>query len=233
MIYAKPFIWTESNPYEVTAVLDEFVAHPEFLNYPAPPEQARQIGASLLTDPNNLIWTCYNGKDLTGLVILTRIVPRVDALVHFMFVDKELASKRKLLRNLIGFWFKDLGFNRLSMEVPEGVRLERFARKVLYFKLEGEIRPRNPELPASLSDNWVARQGSRRESSYFDGAVWKDIVLLRLLASEWVGDTREVPCQSEPLPVQQPQSSVAPSEDSSEVVVPATLSLYSRRISSP
>jgi hypothetical protein len=31
MIYAKPFIWTESNPYEVTAVLDEFVAHPEFL----------------------------------------------------------------------------------------------------------------------------------------------------------------------------------------------------------
>jgi hypothetical protein len=232
MIYAKPFIWTESNPYEVTAVLDEFVAHPEFLAYPATPEQARQIGASLLTDPNNLIWTCYNGKDLTGLVILTRIVPRVDALVHFMFVDKELASKRKLLRNLIGFWFKDLGFNRLSMEVPEGVRLERFARKVLYFKLEGEIRPRNPELPASLSDNWVARQGSRRESSYFDGAVWKDIVLLRLLASEWVTG-EEVPCRSEPLQEPQPPSSVAPSEVSSEVVVPATLNLYSRKISSP
>jgi hypothetical protein len=213
-------------------MLDEFVAHPEFLAYPLSPEQARVVGADLLTNTANLVWTTYNGRDLTGCVILTRIIPRVDALVHFMMIDKDLASKRKLLRNLLGYCFSDLGFNRLSMEVPEGVRLERFARKVLDFRLEGEIRPRNPELPKGLSDNWVARQGSRREQAYFDGKTWHDVVLLRLLAREWV-EPREVECRSEQphqsLPLlPEPQPVVC-----SEVAGPVTPSPSSPRISSP
>jgi hypothetical protein len=212
-------------------MLDEFVAHPEFLAYPLTPEQARVVGAGLLTNTANLVWTTYNGRDLTGCVILTRIIPRVDALVHFMMIDKDLASKRKLLRNLLGYCFSDLGFNRLSMEVPEGVRLERFARKVLGFKLEGENRDRNPELPKSLSDNWVARQGSRREQAYYDGTAWHDIVLLRLLAREWV-EPREVECRSEQphhfSPLSGPVSAPSP-----EVVGPVTPSPSSPRISSP
>lgn len=207
-VFARIYDWRESNPFHNTILLDAFEQHPEFLTYPLPSAEARAIGASLLADPLNLVWTTYSGSDITGCVILTRIVPRVDALLHFMFIDKDLSSKRRLLHNLIGYCFTDLGFNRLSMEVPEGVRLERFARKVLHFRLEGEIRPRNPELPACLSDNWVARQGSRREGSYFDGQTWKDIVLLRLLASEWVdGERGGEPCRSEPSQEPQPQSS--------------------------
>lgn len=232
-IYAKPFQWTEASPPEVTYLLDAFVEHPEYLTYPVEPLQARAIGAALLTDPNNVVWTTYADRRITGAVILTRIVPRVDALLHFMFGDRELVTKRRLLRNLITFMFRDLGFHRLSLEVPEGVRLERFARKVLSFGLEGECRPRNPELPKGLSDNWVARQGSRRESAYFDGTAWRDVVLLRLLASEWVGDREEVPeCRSEPLE-QPPLSSDPPSADSSVVAAPVTPSPSSPKTSSP
>lgn len=191
MIYAKPFDWT-ADPLANTALLDGFVAFPEFLAYPHEPQQARAVGAALLTNPEHLVYGTYNGPALTGVMILTRVSPKMDALFHFMFLDRDLASKRKVLKNFVGFCLTELGFNRLSMEVPDrGLRLERFARKALGFRLEGEIRNRNPELPKALSNEWVARQGSRRESAYFDGQTWHDVILLRLLASEWVGDTGE------------------------------------------
>lgn len=210
MIHARRYDWRTSHPFENTLLLDGFVARPEFLTFPHSPEDARVVAAGLLADPHHIIWTTYSGRDLTGVVLLTRIVPKVDALLHFMFIDRNLATKRKLLQNLIGVCFTDFGLNRLSMEVPEGVRLERFARKCLDFRLEGEMRPRNPELSASLTDNWVAKQGSRRESSYFDGTSWSDCLLLRLLASEWVGTGEQggQACRSEPLQEPPHQSSV-------------------------
>ena len=140
-------------------------------------------------------------------MILTRLVPQVDALIHFLFLDKNLANKRKLLGKILTYCFTDLGFHRLSMEVPEGIRLERFARKALGFRLEGEIRDRNPELPKCLTNDWVARQGSRIEQGYYDGQVWSDILRLRLLASERVGEPGEAKCPLEPLPEPQPPSS--------------------------
>ena len=214
MIVARRFDWRTANPHEVTALLDEFVKHPEFLVYPMDREETRLVGADLLSSPANLVWTTYNDQRLTGCVLLTRLLPRVDALLHFFFIDNDLASKRNLLRNIIGYSFTDLGFNRVSMEVPEGVRLERFARKALGFRLEGEIRDRNPELPKCLDDTWVARQGSRREAAHFDGKEWRDIILLRVLAREW-GEGKE--CQSEPLQEPQPLSSDPPSAGSLEV----------------
>lgn len=230
-ILAKRYDWSTIDPVDNTELLDAFVAHPEFLTYPADPDTARVIGAALVTDVNNVVWVTYTDQTLTGMVVLTRIQPRVDALLHFMFLDKDLVSKRTLLKNLIAHCFRDLGFNRLSMEVPEGVRLERFARKVLGFRLEGESRLRNPELPKSLTDNWVARQGSRREGAYFDGTDWKDVLLLRLLAREWVGEGTE--CRSEPEPLQpQPPLPEASSEVSSVVADPVTPSLPSPRTSS-
>lgn len=190
MIFARRFHW-QNNPLENTALLDAFVAHPEFLTYPTTPEDARIVWAAMLVDPANMVWVTYSDHALTGVMWLSYIVPKVTALLHFTFLDRDLVSKRKLLKNLLSYCFTDLGLHRVSMEVPEGVRLERFARKVLDFRLEGEIRNRNPELPKCLSNDWVARQGSRREQSYFDGEKWTDILLLRLLASEWVGDTGE------------------------------------------
>ena len=218
-IWARRYDWRTIDPIDNTELLDAFVAHPEFLSYPMDADQARVLGASLLTDVHNIVWTTYTDQTLTGLVILTRIQPHVDALLHFLFLDKDLAGKRKLLKNLIGHCFTDLGFNRLSMEVPEGVRLERFARKVLGFRLEGETRPRNPELPKSLTDNWVARQGSRREAAYYNGETWSDVLLLRLLAREWVGE-EGTECQSEPLE-QPPPSSEPGSEPSPTAAEPA------------
>lgn len=197
LIYARRYTWTDVHPNDNTALLDEFVAHPEFLSHPLPPDQARAVGAHLLTDPNNIVWATYSKDTLTGVVLLTRVVPKVDALLHFLFLDRDLSSKRKLLTNLLRHCLTDLGFHRLSMEVPEGIRLERFARRTLGFRLEGEIRDRNPELPKCLDNVWVAKQGSRREQSYFNGRSWSDILLLRLLSGELCGD-KEAECPLEP-----------------------------------
>ena len=186
MIYAKPYDFTESVEKNI-AIVDGLLGQPDLLPLPLEPDVARGVWQAILTDPGQIIYEVWRDQEIVGVVWLARIVPRVDALLRFAFFDKDLVGKRKLLQNFIGFCFRELGLNRLSMEVPEGIRLERFCRKVLRFRLEGEIRPRNPELPRSLSDNWVARQGSRRECAHFDGKAWKDVVLLRLLASEWVG----------------------------------------------
>jgi hypothetical protein len=241
-IFARRYNWEETNPLDSSALLDFLVSYPKFLTYPYPPEVARASYAEALINPANFVWVTYSGATLTGVVFLTRVVPNMDALLHFFFLDRSLASKRKLLHNLIGHCFRDLGFHRLSMEVPErivnlddrlvvtGTRLERFARKALGFRLEGEIRNRLRELPDSLTNEWVARQGARREQSYFDGKTWSDIVLLRLLASEWVGTgEREAKCLgtfSHLLP--------APSSEGSSVAeAPVTPSPSSPRTSSP
>jgi len=247
MIYAKPFDWRTTDPVDISDLLDAFVAHPEFLAYPYPSDIARMIGANLLADENNLIWASYDTKKLTGVVIFTQVVPRVDALMHFLFLDQNLAGKRKLLRGILDYYFRDLGFRRVSMEVPdrkgrkhEQTRLERFARKALGFRLEGEIRDRHPDLPKSLTNDWVARQGSRREQAYYDGSAWSDIVLLRVLASEWItgtgsgGITGGGPdCQSDQLQESLPPSSGPPPVASSEVADPVTPSPSSPETSSP
>jgi hypothetical protein len=187
MLIAQPYVWDDGHPLKNTILLDTFVAHPDFLTFPHSPEEARAIGANLLTNPGHIVFEVWKDGGIAGIMILTRIVPRVDALLHFLFTDRDLVGKRKLLQNFVGFCFTDLGFNRLSMEVPEGSKVERFARRVLNFGYEGESRPRNAELPKSLDQVWVARQGSRSEKSYFNGNVWSDVLRLRLLASEWVG----------------------------------------------
>lgn len=203
-VYARRYYWADVSPLDNTALLDAFVAHPEFLSYPYPPNVARVVAATLVTDPSNVVWATYDNATLTGLVILTRIVPKVDALLHFLMIDQNLAGKRKLLKNLLGYCFTDMGFHRLSMEVPEGTRLERFARKALSFRFEGEIRDRPPELSKALDNIWMAKQGSRRESSYFNGETWSDVALLRLLASEWAGETGGTCRLDQPQPQLEP-----------------------------
>jgi hypothetical protein len=205
-IYAKPYTWWEGDLTRNVKILDAFVQHPEFLTYPCDEETARRVGIEMFTSPNHITYEAWKGQEFLGGMVLTRIVPRVDALLHFLFIDKDLVGKRKLLQNFIGFCFTELGFNRLSMEAPEGHRVERFARRVLNFRYEGESRPRNPELPKSLDDVWVARQGSRVEKAYFDGTAWTDILRLRLLASEWGGvEEREAECQHQSPQQHSPQ----------------------------
>ncbi len=237
-IYARPFEWQRESPWAINALLDAFVAFPEFLAYPMAPEEARAIGASLITDPLNVVYGVYSDNTLTGCVILTRVVVRIDALFHFMFIDRDLASKRKVLKEFCKFALTDLGFRRLSFEVPDlrvdledggkarGTRLERFARKHLGFRLEGETRPFG-ELSKNRTADWVARQGSRSEQAYFDGTRWHDVIRLRLLATE-------VECLSEQVQEpSSPPSSEPVSAASSEVAAPVTPSPSSPRTSSP
>ena len=181
---AKPYDPFDGDPLKNVHILDALVAHPDLLDYPMEPQEARQFWAGVLMNPTHVVFEAWQDGSVVGIILLTRIVPHVDAVLTFVFTDKNLVGKRKLLTNFIRFCFDELGFHRLSMEVPEGARVERFARKVLGFSLEGESRPRNPELPKSLTDNFVARQGSRREQCRWDGENWTDVVMLRLLATE-------------------------------------------------
>lgn len=184
-LIAKPFDWTEGDPARITALLDRFVATPSFVAYPCPEATRRDLGAQLLTNPAHLVYEAWQDGASVGVLLLDRIVPKVDARFHFLFLDRHLVGKRKLLINFLGFCFRDLGFHRISMEVPDGHGLEKFIRRTLGFRYEGEGRSRHRDLHDNLSQRWVAGQGSRREGAHFDGNAWRDIMLLRLLASEW------------------------------------------------
>lgn len=184
-LIAKPYRWDEGDPTRHTRLLDYFVEHPQWTTTPLSPEVARVHGAQLVTDPANVVYECWKDQTSIGILILSRVAPRVDAVLHFMFLDGDLVGKRRLLINFLGTCFHELGFRRLSLWTPDHSKLEKFARRVLGFRYEGEGRPRNPELSAALDMTWVAKQGSRREQSLFDGAEWRDMVVMRLLASEW------------------------------------------------
>ena len=122
-----------------------------------------------------------------------RIEPQVDALLHFAFLDQNLIGKRHFLRQFIGFCFRPnpdgLGLHRLTVWVPEDVGvLVRFVRK-LGFRYEGELEYCNHPALASLGmenpAQWVASRGSRREQVHYYDGEWRDVLHLRLLASEW------------------------------------------------
>lgn len=181
-LYARRYAWRGANPALNTELLEK-------LHETCPRESLEDsylFYSSILGDSRNVIWTTHDGPTLTGGIMLTKVVPNVEANLLFLFFDRNLVGKRTLLRNIIGLCFTEFGLNRVGMEVPEGVKLERFARR-LGFGYEGEGRPRNPELPASLADSWVAKQGSRIEQAHWTGSEWKDLIRLRVLASEWVG----------------------------------------------
>lgn len=183
-IWAKRWLAFE-HPAEAIHLVEAIAQRPKYFAWPYPIETARQWATEIVGSP--IVWATYNGEQLTGAVSLTRIQWPNDALIHFIFLDRNLVAKRKLLNNILGVCFEEYQLNRLSMEVPEGIRLERFARSVLRFRYEGENRPLNPELPPGLDGKWVAKQGSRIEQGFFDGTGWSDVIRLRLLASEWVG----------------------------------------------
>ncbi len=185
MIVAKPADWSEGDLSRVDTLLETFVANPTFATYPWPADVRREHAVQTLSSPQNLVFEAWKDGAFCGILLLEQIIPFVDAKFHFLFTDHDLVGKRKLLANFLGTCFADMGFHRISMEVPEGMKIEKFARSALGFRYEGEDRDRHRQLPKSFTDDWVARQGSRRTQAHFDGEVWRDIVLLRLLASDW------------------------------------------------
>ncbi len=182
---AIPFDPSRGDRNRITLILDTFCEHPSWMSLPVGPEVMRIVAAKILTDPENRIMEVWRGGEFVGLLLLTSIVPGVDALVHFVFFDRNLVGKRGLILNWLDQCFAELELQRVTMEVPETVEvLASFARRKLGFKYEGEDR--QPELKHQDAVH-QAKQGSRKERAHFADGEWRDILRLRLLREERMG----------------------------------------------
>ena len=184
-----PFRWDTGDPRRLSVILDELVARPQWMNIPMSPDDLRKNYAHHLTNPLHGIYEVWQGGTLVGILTLHGIVPGMEAILHFVFFDGNLVGKRTLLKQFIAKCFRDFGFRRLVMQIPEPVdTLIRFARAKLGFRYEGEtVVEHHPSLASLGMENpqvWVARQGSRKEQAHWLGDRWVDVIRLRLLASE-------------------------------------------------
>jgi hypothetical protein len=189
----EPGTWDAGAAERLTRILDFLVAHPSWMAVPMGEPERRLAYGMVLTDPRNRIREVWNGGNLVGLLYLGEIQPLVSATVHFIFLDEVLIGKRRLLWKWFGECMTEWDLQRLTMLVPENVPvLERYARKKLHFKYEGEDRlVGHPTLDYlkgvdhASSHVWVAKQGSRRERSHWSEGAWHDVIVLRLLRSEY------------------------------------------------
>lgn len=192
---ATPYEPERGGPEKVELILAHAAAHPQWFNGPSTPEERGALAFWLLHHPEHLTWEVWRGGELVGILLLRKITPKTDALLHFVFFDHNLVGKVGLLRRFLGYCFKDLGFQRITMEIPEDVdKLVSFARRKLAFRFEGESAVKSHPLIADLEratgksgnpHTWVASQGSRRERAHWRDGVWVDLICLRLTAPEY------------------------------------------------
>ncbi len=197
-LVAFPYDWSlPENMLGNTLLLDEMQEHPQWYNTPTSDEQRRLSAAHSLADPMTLKWGVWRGGDLLGILVLTKVEVHLDACFHFLFLDHNLVGKRDLLRRFLAYCFRELGFRRLSAEVPEDAdKLLRFYRK-LGFRYEGEPRASGLTPTAFLAAGapglraienapaWIAKQGSRIEGVFWRDDRWIDKLRLRLTRPEW------------------------------------------------
>lgn len=206
-------------------ILDRMVEHPFWFSTPMDHAAIRESAAWLLTHPEHQKHEIWLGGRLVGMILLSRLSPGVDALLHFTLFGVSLLSARTLLWNFIGHHcFGTLGLQRVSFEVPEHVTtLAKFMRSRLAFRYEGEVcldsTPFAGHLIEHLRDKrkagrWhmtdpassLAKLGARREASHWDGERYRDVLLLRLLKSEY--DAHSTPRAdsqaTEPTPPEEP-----------------------------
>lgn len=195
-LLAVPFQPLGVNERTAQSLLDGMLSVPAIFPTPGTVEERRVLIASILTDPLNRVWLVWQSGALIGCLLLTHIIPGVDAEAHFVFFDRVLFGRRTLLWNLMGKVFTEYQFQRLTVEVPEYLTpLYKFVRKKLMFRLEGEavVHPLTAKVAEALkpyvanSSEWVARLGSRRERACLNPETntWCDMLRLRLLRSEY------------------------------------------------
>jgi len=193
---ATPYEPERGGPEKVQRILDAAANHPQWFNGPSTPEERQHLAFWLLNHPEHLTWEVWRGGELVGILLLWKITPKTDALLHFVFFDHNLAGKVGLLQRFLGYCFRDLGFQRITMEIPEDIeKLVSFARRKLAFRYEGESAVKSHPLIADLEratgksgnpHTWVAAQGSRRERAHWRDGVWLDLICLRLTAPEYL-----------------------------------------------
>lgn len=193
-LLAVPLDPTGLNDRTAQALLEGMLSVPAIFPTPGTVDERRILIASILSDPLNRVWLVWQGGTLIGALLLTHIVPQVDAQCHFVFFDRTLFGRKALLWNLMGKVFGEYELQRLTVEVPEYLTpLYKFVRKKLSFRLEGEreaeqhplMEKLNPYVPNGPT--WAARLGSRRERACLNPETntWCDMLRLRLLRSEY------------------------------------------------
>ena len=195
---AVPF---ETTPKKVKIIINECVEHPWWFNAPCSDEERAFAIGFLIHDPQNRVWEVWEGGYFVGLILLQRIQPRVDALLHFVFFDQNLINKRSLLLGFLGCCYHsdEFGFERISFEVPEfRSALVGFARRKLGFTFEGEsvVRQMVVQHGLRLKDPYranhkesldviVAGAGSRREAAHWHKGQWHDVLCLKQTKAEY------------------------------------------------
>jgi RimJ/RimL family protein N-acetyltransferase len=183
------------------AIMEHMCARPTWFNSPMTEDEIRVTCAWMLTDSGHFKWEIWRGGELVGMLLVSRVSPKVDALFHFtIFPGVPLFGLQKLLHSFLGSLFEGLDLQRISVEIPEQhPKLIRFFRQRLGFLYENEVSYRGHPLAELLSGKdarrlnlhmtepvpWLARLGARREHAHWDGKEYRDLLLLRLLRSEY------------------------------------------------
>ena len=175
-------------------LLDEFQAHPAWVSMPMSEAERRILGGRLLTGER--VWGVWRSVDLLGVLVLSRQIEGLDALLHFLFLDHNLVGKRNLIERFLGYCFSTLKYRRISAEVPEDAdKLLRFYR-TLGFRFEGEHKAQSGFPVASAGPSasgtrvqrpatTIAKYGSRVDAMFWRDDRWIDVIRLRLLREEW------------------------------------------------
>ena len=197
-LIAVPFDPTRGDPERITRILDHMASHAGWFASNETPEEARVNALWMMAQEDHWKYEMYNGGTFAGMLLVHRITPKVDALFHFTLLPSKetgatLFGSRKLVWNFLGHVFDQFQLQRISVEIPEHQpKLIHWFRQRLGFRYEGEndtarlaknravLKLEVPGIPA-----WVAAQGSRREHAHWDGTKWQDLVLLRILRTEY------------------------------------------------
>lgn len=188
-----PYRWDRGDSSKNETILSHCSTLANLFPLPLSEDERKIAVAQTLTDSKNYVWEVWRKPrwELSGVLLLTRVVPRLDALAHFVFFDRHLVGKRPLIQTMLTWCFEQLELRRISVEIPDHLEpLIRFARK-LGFRYEGEdSASKHPLVDAieakgvNKAPQWLAHWGSRREAMHYDGSKWVDVVCLRLLREE-------------------------------------------------
>ena len=121
-----------------------------------------------LANPNARVWEVWRQGDqpeIVGIAYLTDIIPGGDAKAHYVFWDKELMSKTRLLEEMIQWCFRDhpdwIALRRLTVEAPTfGYAFIRHAHRKLGFG--GDFKYKLPGKKPSTINVEGVRKGAIR-----------------------------------------------------------------------
>lgn len=74
----------------------------------------------MLFSPRAVIAEIHRLSDssVTGLLMLTKVIPRFDALGHFAIWDRKVKGKEPLIWEMMRLWMDEFDLHRLSVETP-------------------------------------------------------------------------------------------------------------------